>query len=772
MGKRPWWRVAAWLALGLGSVLLVATAGVYATLPDLDELTHYQPKQPLRIFSADGELLQEFGSERRRVVPLADIPPLMRDALLAVEDDGFYSHQGISVLGIGRALLANLGESRSQGASTITQQLARDLYLSKKKTYTRKFVEVLLALKIESRLSKDEILQIYMNQIYLGQRAYGFEAAANTYFGKSLKQLSLAEASMLAGLPKNPYYANPIQNFERAKRRQAVVLGRMVDTGRIQQAAADQALAEPLQLRRVQERPIHAEYAAEMVRQSLYEQYGEAAYTRGFSVKTTLQSDAQIAAYKALRRALVDFDRRQAWRGPLGYVPISSDDESIEQALSAASQDHQDLDDLRVAVVTEASPRQLQLALLSGEVIRIEGEGLRQALPGLSANAAPQLKLRRGAVVRVQALPAARGSSSTAQWRVAQAPEVEGAVVALEPASGKLVALVGGFDFARNQFNHATQAMRQPGSSFKPLLYSAALEDGAYPGTVVEDAPLVYGDWEPKNSDGLFDGPITLRQALARSRNMVSIRLIETIGPERARQWAGKLGLDTRQQPANLTLALGSGTATPLQMASAYAAFANGGYLLKPWLIERITDASGQVLFEAPAAQLSESNRAISERNAFVTSTMLQEVMRSGTAARASGQLRRDDLYGKTGTTNQAMDAWFVGFQKQVVAAVWLGYAQPRSLGDRESGGGLALPVWIDFMNVALRNTPLQPLQAPSQGLVMSEGPQGPEWLFAEFAQDGAWHYLGSNGAPQRASAASAAEAAEVPHNASSDVEP
>ena len=756
----PWRRIALWSGLAIAALVLVlaaAAAVVYPGLPSLDKLTDYNPKQPLRVYSADGELIGEYGAERRTYVPLAQIPQRMRDALLAVEDANFYEHQGIYLPGIARAALANLFSSRSQGASTITQQLARDLYLTKRKLYTRKFIEVLLALKIESQLSKDQILEVYMNQIYLGQRAYGFEAAAHAYFGKTLKELSIAETAMLAGLPQNPYYANPITNLQRAKKRQLVVLARMRETGVIDDTQLEQARNETLHLRRPQDQRLHAEYAAEMARQVVYAQYGDEAYTRGIKVWTTLQSEAQIAAYRGLRRTLLDFERRKAWRGPEGQVDLPEDETEQDSAIAHALADHPDNDELRAAVVTSVDKGVLRASLQSGEDIEVRGDGLRAALSGLSDKAKPGLRVQRGSIIRVLQGPPqrdAKGASRPGAWIITQSPEAEGALVALEPRTGSVLALVGGFDFARNQFNHATQAWRQPGSSFKPLLYSAALEQGAGPGTVVDDAPISIGDWSPKNSDGQYDGPITLRQALARSKNMVSIRIAEQLSPARARAWAGRFGLEVDKQPDNLTLALGSGAATPLQMAGAYAVFANGGYLMKPLLISRITDAQGQVLFQADIPMPAEEQRAISERNAFVTSSLLQEVVRSGTAARAGAALRRGDLYGKTGTTNDAVDAWFVGFQKQVAAAVWIGYDQPRSLGDRESGGGIALPAWVEFMTTALRGKAVEEIAPPAEGLVMQEGPHGPDWVFEEFAGDNGLRQIGPVPPPPAASAA------------------
>ncbi|MET0207976.1 MAG: PBP1A family penicillin-binding protein [Burkholderiaceae bacterium] len=743
-----WKRFAIWSgAAVLALILLVAGAAalVIPGLPDLDRLTDYQPKQPLRVYSSDGELIAEYGAERRSYLPLDKIPKRMQDALLAVEDANFYEHQGISVTGMARAAMANMFSSRSQGASTITQQLARDFYLTKKKLYTRKFVEILLALKIENQLSKDKILEVYMNQIYLGQRAYGFEAAAQAYFGKSLKDLSIGETAMLAGLPQNPYYANPVTNLARAKRRQAVVLARMQDVGMITAADASQARDEPLKLKSAQDQRLpYGQYAAEMVRQVLHAQYGEEAYSRGLRVTTTIHMENQLAAHKALRRTLLDYERRKPWRGPEGQVDLPDDMDATDQdsAIATALNEHPDNDDLRAAVVTSVSTTKVTATLQNGDDIEIKGEGLRGFQSGLSPKAKPEVKVQRGAIVRVlQGGPTKEFPKGA--WIVTQSPEAEGALVSVEPESGKILALVGGFDFSRNQFNHARMAWLLPGSSFKPFVFSAALDAGAGPATLVDDAPIVINDWAPRNSDGQFDGPMTLRQALAKSKNMVTIRVLEQLTPARGRSWAGKFGLDLDKQPENLTLALGSGSVTPLQMASAYSVFANGGYLLKPLLITKVVDAQGAVLFEAEPEKLTEERRAISERNAFVTGSLLREVAIRGTAYRASQALKRYDLYGKTGTTNDAVDAWFAGFQRKVATVVWIGYDQPRSLGDRETGGGIALPAWIDYMQVALKDVKASEIQPPPQGLVQEEGPFGPDWVFQEFAGDAGLKSIG-----------------------------
>ncbi len=714
-------------AIAVGVTLTV----LYQQLPELDMLVEYKPRQPLRVFTREGVEIGEFGAERRYYLPIAHTPKLIQDAVIAIEDTGFRTHPGVSLKGTLRAAVANLWHSRSQGGSTITQQVARTFYLSKKKSYARKLREALLALKIERRLSKDQILELYMNQIYLGQRAYGFEAAAQSYFGKPLTLLSVAESAMLAGLPQNPRYANPTTSVERARKRQLLVLERMRATQVITQKQYEIARAEPLRVLRRSENIVHAEYVAEAVRRTVYAQYGEVAYSLGLKVTTSLRAADQQAAYRALRRGMLDYERRQPYRGP-------EDDEDLPEGVSAddpaAAQllvDHPDDDDLRVALVNEADPREVIATLATGEVVRITGEGLRPAQSALSRRAKAALRIRRGSVIRLLL----EGN----RWTITQWPEVQGAMVALDPRGGRVRALVGGFDFGRNQFNHVTQAWRQPGSSFKPFLYSAALEQGVMPGTLVNDAPLPANadgsppEWDPKNSDDQYDGALTLREALARSKNLVTIRLVQLLGPDAARLWAARFGFEADKQPDDLTLALGSGATTPLQLASAYAVLANGGYGVKPVMIERISNAQGQTLFEAtPAQALTEADRVVPARNVYLTNSLLQEVTRSGTAARAQAQLKRSDLYGKTGTTNDAVDAWFAGFQPSVAAVVWMGYDNPHSLGARESGGGLSLPVWIDFMRQALQGVAVQEAEAP-EGLAQVDG----EWVYSEWAAGG-----------------------------------
>ncbi len=719
-----WGLVALPLALLLTGGLVAAA--LWQQLPPLDRLTDYQPKEPLRITTSDGVLIGEFGTERRRFVPLTEIPKPLQQALLAVEDTDFWNHAGLDYSGIVRAFWRNLTHSGPKhGASTITQQLARDTYLTKEQKWTRKAIEALLAVKMERELSKAQILEIYMNQIFMGNRAYGFAAAAERYFGKELGQLNTAEMALLVGLPKDPVRLNPVTHLERAKRRQAVVLDRLAVVGLITPEQANAAKATPLVIKRPKRLSSIADHAAEMVRAEVVARYGEEAYARGLQVTTTLLAAEQSAAQQSLRRALFDLERRQAFRGAEGQTDLGSEAEPDEEGLDAAFNRHPDLGELRAAVVLRLDKTQAELQLSDGAAVKLSGAALR---PLLVVQSDAKRRVQRGSVVRLLAVGK--------DWAVSQAPEAEGAVVTLDPQTGAVRALVGGFDFARAQFNNATQAYRQPGSSFKPFVYSAAIEHGAWEGTEVSDEPIEVGDWAPKNYDGKYEPSLTLRQALARSKNMVTIRLLQELGVPRVRAWAGQFGLEQAKQPQNLTLALGSGSVTPLQMAQAYSAFAAGGKVPPVQLIERVADAQGQVLWQATPG---EAKQAISERNAFMTSQLLSAVMREGTGARASGLLNRWDLYGKTGTTNDAMDAWFVGFHKTRAGAVWIGYPNPRSLGERETGGGLALPVWAATMAAALKGTPPGGLEPPAEGLVQD----GERWFYEEFAGELALKRIG-----------------------------
>ena len=724
----------------LGYVLLI----VLPNLPSLDALIDYQPKIPLRVYTADHVLIGEFGEERRNFVPIARMPAHMKNALLAIEDDRFYEHGGVDYVGVLRAGLANLANSRSQGASTITMQVARAFYLSRKKTYTRKINEIVLAYEIEDRLSKDQILELYMNQIYLGERAYGFGSAARIYFGKTVQELSIAEAAMLAGLPKAPASANPVVNPTRAKQRQQYILKRMRELGYITPAQYEKAAREKLTVRSKGYRfDTHAEYAAEMVRQYMFERYKDAIYTHGYTVYTTLNSTDQNAAYAAVRRGVMDYDRRHGYRGPEAVIDLPKDADEREQAIDEALLDHPDSGDLRSAVVLAASPKSVRAEMLSGEVAEINGEGLRFVAAALSPKASSKTRIRPGAIIRVV-------RDARKKWAIVQLPEVAAAFVSLNARDGSLRAMVGGFDFALNQFDHVSQAWRQPGSTIKPFIYSASLERGFSPSTMINDAPLegsfddVGGQaWEPRNDNGSYDGPVTMRTGLKRSKNLVSIRILQSITPTFAQEHLGRFGFDGSRHPANLTMTLGTGSVTPMQMAGAYAVFANGGYRIQPYLIQKVLDARGKVLAEGrPTIAGDASIRVLDPRNAFIMDSMLRDVVNSGTGYAASQRLGRHDLAGKTGTTDDAMDGWFAGYGRDIVAVAWMGYDKPRSLGGREFGSTVALPVWTSYMREALRGKPEAQPPVP-EGLVRIDD----DWSYAEYANgENAVRSLGVDG--------------------------
>lgn len=712
-----WWFYPALIAVSL--VLVAAGVGaltvvlLWPNLPSLEVLTDYRPKIPLRIYSAEGEQIGEFGEERRAVVKIQEVPQVMKAAILAAEDDRFYQHGGVDYVGVARAAVANL-QGRREGASTITMQVARTFFLTREKTLARKLSEVLLAFKIEANLTKDQILELYMNQIFLGQRAYGFASAANIYFGKSLGDLTPAEAAMLAGLPQAPSRQNPFVNPKRAKERQHYVLRRMTEVGWLAPDIYKKALAEPLRLNPNQRETFafRADYIAEMTRAAIYEQYGDPAYVSGLKVYTTIRRKDQEAANLALHQGVTDYDRRHGYRGPEAQaaLPAGKDvDEAVEEAL----QERETLGELVPAVVLEASARAVKAVMRRGEEVTVTGEGLRFAARAL-AERNPDRAIRRGSVIRLQ--PGEKDS-----WSIAQVPKVEAALVALDPANGAILSLAGGFDFLASKFNHATQAWRQPGSSFKPFIYSAALEKGFTPATVLNDAPFVIEAaktggqlWEPKNYDSKYEGPMRLRTALAKSKNMVSIRLLQAIGPHYAQDYIQRFGFDAKMHPAYLTMALGAGSATPLQMATAYAVFANGGYRVKPWFIARVEDDRGQTLYAAkPETAGVDAERVLDERNAFLMTTLMRDVVRYGTATRAMA-LGRMDLAGKTGTTNDHIDAWFAGFMGRMVAVAWIGFDTPANLGPNETGGVAALPIWMAYSGKVLKGVPETEFTAPS----------------------------------------------------------
>ena len=708
-----------------------AAASILPEVPDIKAVTDYRPKIPLRVYTADKVLIGEFGAERREFVPIAKVPALMKSAVLAIEDTRFYEHGGVDWIRALGAAKANIGDFGSQGASTITMQVARNFFLSRDKTMPRKLLEVALAYKIEKALTKDQILEVYLNQIYLGQRAYGFASAARTYFGKPLAELSLAEIAMLAGLPQNPSSSNPVSNPQAAQKRQRVVLKRMRELAMIGEPQYRRALAEPLQVRSHGARfNPRAAWVAEIARQAVHARLGQAAYERGVTVTTTIVAAEQDAAYESVRRNVLAYDRRHGYRGPEARMTLPAGAEARGDAIAAALHQRPVVDGLAPAVVTAVSGKRVHAVLANGEQVEITGPGLAFAAGAMSAKARPAARLAPGAVIRL-ARPAGGA------WTIAQVPEVAAAFVALDTDTGAYRALVGGFDYSLHKFNHVTQAWRQPGSSIKPFVYSAGLERGFFPGTQILDEPLdfsaekAYANWSPRNDDNLFEGPVTVRHALSRSRNVPTVRMLRALDVDYTRAHLARFGFDPARQPRNLTLGLGTGAVTPLQMAGAYAVLANGGYRVEPWLIARIEDGDGKVLHQQAAPRpRQETERVLDERNAFIVDSMLRDVTRVGTATAASRQLQRHDLAGKTGTTSNALDGWFAGYGGQVAAVAWMGYDEPRSLGGREFGATLALPMWVDFMRVALAKTPQhEPL--PPEGVARAGG----DWVYAEYAE-------------------------------------
>jgi len=710
----------------------------YPNLPDIDSLATYQPKMPLRVFSADNMLIGEFGEERRSLVRYKDIPKVMKQAVLAIEDDRFYEHGGVDYWGILRAALHNAMGGSRQGASTITQQVARNFFLSSEQTVKRKLYEVLLAWKIEKNLTKDQILELYMNQIYLGQRSYGFASAAQIYFGKKLHDITIAEAAMLAGLPKAPSANNPVVNPKRARARQQYILQRMHDLGYITTAQYEQARDEQLKIKMdSNEFGVHAEYVAEMARQMVYDQFKEETYTRGLNVFTTITKADQDAAYLALRRGVLDYEKRQVYRGPEGYMDIPADKGEAEASIESELAEHPDSDGIVAAVVLTATPKSVRALLASGEEITIQDAGLGMATSALTDKTPANRRIRRGAIIRVMQ----EGNG----WAIIQLPEVESAFVSASAEDGAIRALVGGFDFNRNKFNHVTQAWRQPGSSFKPFIYSASLEKGLSPGTVINDAPITYDAsqtgsqaWEPKNYDNKYEGPMSMRKGLSKSKNMISIRILDRIGPAYAQEYVTRFGFDPEKNPPYLTLALGAGAVTPLQLAGAYAVFANGGYKINPYLISKITDNNGKTLFQVTPEKAGDENlRIIDARNAFLIDSMLKDVIKHGTAMRALS-LKRSDIAGKTGTTNDSIDAWFAGYHPKLVGVAWIGFDKPKNLGNRETGGGLALPIWIGYMQKALPGIATVERETPT-GITITGG----DYIYSENSDTGGVGSLG-----------------------------
>lgn len=775
----PYIRIAFWLILSAISAVGIASIAVYLyfapTLPNTQELKAIELQTPLRVYSADGKLISEFGEKRRSPLKYEDIPQSFIDALLASEDDAFFEHIGIDFKGLARAALELIrtGQKRS-GGSTITMQVAKNYYLSSEKSFARKFTEIMLALKIEQNLTKQEILELYVNKIYLGKRAYGIEAAAQVYYGKSIHELDLAQIAMIAGLPQAPSAANPINNPRRAADRRNYVLSRMLDLGKISREQFDEASNRPITARyHGTTSEVVAPYIAEMVRREMVSRYGEDAYTAGYNVYTTVDSVRQTAANNALQNGVLKYDRDHGWRLPkpmfeINYLQTPNDPVLAEWFAKADSKFDIDwsttLENWRSNLVQRDG-----LGLISPAIVtRIQPEGawvlradneiwlpfsaMKWAKPYINADVVGAEPKSPADVVQV-GMEVWIIEDTKDGPLLAQLPEAESSLVSLRPNDGAIQALVGGFSQASNQFNRAIQADRQPGSAFKPFIYSAALANGFTPASIINDAPVVFEDsslentWRPENNSGQFYGPTRLREALYRSQNLVSIRILNQIGPHRAIRYIEPFGFPKHKLNADLSLSLGASAVTSMELATGFAVLANGGFAVKPYFIERIQNDQGDVLFQAEpitvcerceqatiAAAASEANleasqnptlenapkniapRVMDARDQYLMISMLKDVVRLGTGQRAL-VLNRDDLAGKTGTTNEQKDAWFAGFSPDLVATVWVGFDQPKTLGRWAFGANTALPIWVDYMSVALANTPQHPFEQP-EGIV------------------------------------------------------
>jgi penicillin-binding protein 1A len=720
MTPTKWWHyvLLATFVGGLSVIALVtiAAAIIYPSLPSLDALTNYQPKLPLRVFSEDGFIIGEFGEERRAFINIDQVPKNLKDAVLAIEDRRFYQHNGIDITGVLRAIKNNVTGKAHEGASTITMQVAKNFFTlpNGKRTFITKVNEALLAIKIEHNLSKDKILELYINQIYLGQRSYGFAAASQVYYGKPLNKLNLAETAFLAGLPKAPSNYNPFVNEKRGKVRQQEVLRDMYRFGFLKEEDYQSALNQPLRFKITkQSRDLSADYVAELVRDTLYQQYQDDIYSSGLNVYTTIRKSNQEAANNAVREGVLDYDLRHDYRGPEKMLDIDTLPSTENRvALDIALDEFEVFNGYIPAVITRITPKSIQVHTKIGDNLDISGKGLAFVEKMLHNKDLSKRFLKAGAVVRVVKLDG--------DWHIVQLPQVESALIALDPENGAIRALVGGFDFNRSKFNHVTQAWRQPGSSFKPFIYSAALEKGYTAASIVEDAPITFSaaqtgnkEWSPQNYENSFEGPISLRNALAHSINTVAIRVLQDIGPSYAQSYITRFGFEAKNHPAYLTMALGAGSATPWQMASAYAVFANGGYRVKPKLIAKIVDQHGNVISTTSFDHASNgAPRVIDSRNAFIMNSMMQSVIRNGTASKAL-ILGRSDIAGKTGTTNDHIDAWFAGYNPKQVAVAWIGFDTPRPLGKGETGSVAALPIWIKYMSTALKGSPEMAMHMP-----------------------------------------------------------
>jgi penicillin-binding protein 1A len=778
--------------IAVGGAVVLGLLGAYQylrpSLPDVSAIKDIRLQVPLRVFSRDGRLIAQFGEQRRIPLSFEAIPGQMINAVLAAEDDRFFQHGGVDYPGLARAIFRHLiSGSKSEGGSTITMQLARGVFLSPEKSYRRKMVEIFTTFRIEQELTKQEILALYLNKMFLGQRAYGIGAAAEVYFGKTVDQLTLPEIALIAGTFRLPSRDNPVANAELARQRRAYVLRRMREKEYITQEEYEAALNAPVESKlHGPAVEVEAPYVAEMVRAEMFERYGAEAYTAGYEVVTTVDSRLQRAAVKALRGALLDYDQRHGYRGPVGRVTLPAG--AREKEWSQALEDYAVRGGLEPAVVVAVEEKSAVAYSRNAGRVNLGWSGIswaRNPLPDGSVG--PQLQ-RAGDVLAVGDIIYIAQEVS-GNWRMVQIPEAQGAFVALDPQDGGIAALIGGFDYFASNYNRAVQAKRQPGSSFKPFLYSAALDHGFTPATIVNDAPLVIedaaleGSWRPQNNSREFRGPMRLREALVRSRNLVSIRVMNALGPAYATQFIERFGFPPNSLPRNLSLALGTAQVSPLEMASAYAVFANGGFRVEPYFIERIIASDGKVVYEAepkfacsdcvqPSATEAEGGttnlldvpirvdasdetrwggrtylqqkrlapQVVSAQNTYLMTDIMMDVIKRGTGVRAR-QLNRGDLAGKTGTTNDRRDAWFCGYNSSLVATAWVGFDQERSLGPGEEGSRTALPMWIYFMAEALKGVPEQ-RRTPPPGLVsmrisadtgLAARPGDPDAIFETF---------------------------------------
>lgn len=736
------WRRGLWALCSLFFLSLVFLSVLYiyaaSQLPNVDSLKTVKLQVPLRIYTKDGLLIQEYGEKRRIPLDYKDIPATLVHAILATEDQRYFEHPGVDIMGLGRAAVNIVQTGRkSQGGSTITMQVARNFFLNRKKTFLRKFNEIMLAVKIDRELSKEKILELYLNQIYLGNRAYGVGAAAKIYYGKDINELTIAQLAMIAGLPQAPSAHNPIANPKAAKKRRNHVLQRLYEEEYISKAQYEEATHAPITAKyHGTTIEVNAPYVAEMIRQSLYDHFGADAYTNGYKVYTTIDSKLQTNANALVEEHLLAYDGRHGYRGPVERIGL--DQMQSLKLVADRLKNIPDIADLQVVAISEVDSQSASAITANGEVIKIPWAGLSWARPALRKGWYGNSPTQASQVVKVGDIVYVRKLNGT--YKLSQAPKAEAALVAISPNNGSIEALVGGFNFQKSKFNRVTQSARQPGSSFKPFIFAAALNKGYTLATLVNDAPVVIKDpsqadnlWRPHNVKYQFNGPTRLRQALIRSVNLVSIRILEDIGIDYAIDFASRFGFRKDDLPHSLSLALGSLAVSPIDMTTAYAVFANGGYKVEPYLIDHITDGSDRILLQAKALSVcseckdfdkkmdASAPRVISQDVAFLVNDVLRGVMQTGTGSFAK-VLNRNDIAGKTGTTNQQVDAWFCGYNPDLVVTTWVGFDSPRPL--YEYAARLALPLWVDFMKVALKDKPEHNLPKPDNIVAVDINPK------------------------------------------------